>query len=171
MRNEPHRLFSSYWQKTLMSCFFLLLFVVEALSFWGALGWRPHFLLMAVYYGALYQPSRVSVLSLVVVGLLRDGYFGFPLGQGSLIYVLTFVIIERQRLLWQERSILWDWLGFAVVASLAAGLHWLIVSWFQKSYPPFMPQLVNALLTSLFYPGGAWVIQHVSRIINRLQAS
>jgi rod shape-determining protein MreD len=169
MRKGSHKLFASYWQKITMSCFLLLLFVVEALSFWGTLAWRPHFLLMAIYYGALYQPSRISVLSLVVVGLLRDGYFGFPLGQGSLIYMLTFIIIERQRVLWQERSILWDWLGFAVISSLATGLHWLILSCFQND-PPFMPQLVNIVLTSLLYPGCAWIVQHVSHIINRLRA-
>jgi len=167
MRDISHRLFSSYWQQAAMSCFFLLLFSVEALSFWGALTWRPHFLLMAVYYSALYQPSRVSVLSLVITGLLRDGYFGFPLGQGSLTYALTFMILERHRMVlqWRERSIMWDWLGFVIVACVVGSLHWLIMSLFQKSYLPFMLQLVNIVMTSLFYPGGAWVIQCVSRLI------
>lgn len=165
MRNVPY--LSFYWQQAAMSCFFLLLFIMEALSFWGGLTWRPHFLLMAIYYGALYQSSRISMLSLVIIGLLRDGYFGFPLGQGSLIYVLTFVILERQRLLlqWQGGSIIWDWLGFAIVASMTGSLHWLIMCWFQKSYLPFLPQLINVVMTSLFYPGGAWVIQWVSRFI------
>lgn len=157
------------WQKVSIALCFLLLLIIEALSFWNPLHSRPHLLLIGVYYIALYRASQIPILTLFLLSLLRDGYFGVPLGQSSLIYFLVFFLAKGQRSMLKTPHILIDWLGFTLISLITGLLQAFILTMFQDVGIQPQKILKGVLLTSAFYPLGTWALQYLINLLDRLR--
>lgn len=165
----PSHIQRQNWQMVAIFLCFFLFFISETLSLWNALRWRPHFLLIAIYYIALYKASNAPVIPLFILGLLRDGYFGYPMGQSSFIYLLIFFMGKGHRSLFKVPSILSDWAGFACMTIIAGSLQWLISGLLQDIWVHPGRLFIGALLTSALYPVGTWVVQHLVQLFDKLR--
>jgi len=85
------------------------------------------FMVITVFYWALYRPTFLPVIAVFVIGLFLDSLGGGPLGFNAMILVLVHWAISSQRafLLAQPFPIIW--LVFAVVSFAILTLQWLVL--------------------------------------------
>ncbi len=146
---------------------FLLLNVVS-FSMPHAGDFKPFFLLMAVYYWAIYRPTVMPTGYTFVLGLIIDLLAELPTGMSALILVGLQTIVRRSRLFLMGQPYIMVWLGFAITALANAICMWLIMSikfWSTVPLPVLMQTLVAAALSILLFPLASLVLQGVHRMM------
>lgn len=87
----------------------------------------PSLPLIAIYYWLLYRPDLMPSGAVFAIGLLEDGLSGTPIGVTALVLTCVHAGVSVQRRFFAGKSFAIVWLGFAVVATLAYFLAWLLV--------------------------------------------
>lgn len=106
--------------------FFLLLINLVPLPVPVLGSLNPAFVLMGVYYWAVYRPTLLPPLLCFGAGLLMDILSGGPLGINALVFVAVQWIVRSQRRFLMGQPYLVMWFIFAPVA-LGAGLtQWFL---------------------------------------------
>jgi rod shape-determining protein MreD len=143
-----------------------LLFIVIGIAPWPLpyLGQvTPVFVLITIYYWAVYRPDLFHPSSVFLVGLLYDAINAFPFGTSALVFVALHQFALSQRRFFVGHSFFMLWTGFALTALLAMAAHWTILSlWYLKMMPVVTP-LLQLLLTILVFPVPAWVLIRLQR--------
>ncbi len=67
---------------------------------------HPDFVALVLMYWSLYQPKRVGLFLVLVLGLLMDVGSGDILGQHALVYTIALFPI----LVWQRRLSIYSWI-------------------------------------------------------------
>ena len=132
---------------------------------------RPAFLLMAVYYWAVYQPARLSPLAAFLAGLFLDLLFATPLGLNALTLLVLQRLATRQRKFLSGQTYPVVWLGFFLISFGAFAFQWAVFSLFDWSLVPPKPMLFSAALTGLFYPPVAFALGAFSKASARQSMS
>ncbi len=153
---------SSFKEKLIIFSVFLFLFLLESSSLWNSFSLRPHFLLIGIYFVGLYRPFWLSFLGLLILGILRDIHFDFPLGQSSFLYLAVNALIEWHPRLFSNRNLLLDWLIFAGMAILSVFYQEIILKILAHKEGLLHIFLKEALLTIIFYPLVAWSISQLT---------
>lgn len=130
---------------------------------------RPAFLLMAVYYWAIYRPYMLGVVGAFVAGLALDLLTGVPLGLNALtlVAVRTLAASQQKFMLAQKFGVMW--LCFALVAFGAGLLQWLVVTVLLLEATALQPVMFSALLTTLLFPALALPLYLINRAIDDRQ--
>ena len=136
----------------------LLIFGIVPLhipEFAAMVPWLP---LMAVYYWAIFRPELLPAYAVFIIGVLEDILTGLPIGVNALIFLLVYGSIVSQRRFFVGKSFNILWLGFGLVAALAALSNWLIISLWNTTI--LMPNALffKFLTTVGSYPALAWVL-------------
>lgn len=114
---------------------------------------RPFFLLMAVYYWAVFRPSLIPPAFAFVWGFLLDLLSGLPVvGLNAIILLIIQWVVRDQRVYLMGQPFPMLWAGFAVTAGVYALLLWGAVALFTLQWPAYMPTLISALLTITLFP-------------------
>ncbi|HLJ64588.1 MAG TPA: rod shape-determining protein MreD [Stellaceae bacterium] len=113
----------------------------------------PAFVLMTVYYWALYRPELLPNLVVFLVGLLLDFLSGMPyLGISALILLLVRVAVMLEQRVLVNRAFPVLWLGF-LLASLGAGaLEWMLVCGLRGAFLTPRSFIFQAVLTVACFP-------------------
>jgi rod shape-determining protein MreD len=119
---------------------------------------RPSFLLMAVYYWAVFRPQTLSPLAAFLTGLLLDLLSAGPLGLNALTLLGARQLTGRQRRFLVGQSFPVLWMCFFLVAALAFAAQWAVFSLFSMTLMAPRPMLISAALTGLFFPPVAWAL-------------
>lgn len=119
--------------------------------------------LMAVYHWTIYRPDLLPVVAIFFTGLLHDALSGMPFGVNAVVLVLVHIVVLSQRTFFQGRSFLIVWLGFALVASGAVILTWLLNSLFFVSMMPLQAAFVQYAVTVGVFPILAWLMSMWNR--------
>jgi rod shape-determining protein MreD len=146
---------------------FLLLNVVS-FSMPHAGDFKPFFLLMAVYYWAIYRPTVMPVGYTFVLGLIMDLLADLPIGLSALILIGLQTLVRRSRLFLMGQPYMMVWLGFAIMALANAVCLWLIMSLSQFTFAPvaaLVQTMVAAVLSILLFPLASLILQGVHRIM------
>ncbi len=146
---------------------FLLLNVVS-FSMPHAGDFKPFFLLMAVYYWAIYRPTVMPTGYTFALGLIMDLLAELPTGMSALILVGLQTIVRRSRLFLMGQPYIMVWLGFAIMAVSNAVCMWLImcIKFFDVAPLAALSQtLVAALLSILLFPLASLILQGVHRMM------
>ena len=140
------------WGLTLLVV--LVLFVLSALPFevlsLGEI--RPMFMLMAVYYLAIYRPSLISPLAVFIIGLLLDFISAYPLGLNAFVLVAAQWLVRGQMKFLQAQPFKVVWVGFVIVAVTSGAVQWCTFSLFNLVAYSIQPILLSVLLSSLVFP-------------------
>jgi len=125
----------------------------------------PAFALMAIYHWTLYRPDLLPFVAVFAAGLLLDMVTGAPVGISSLVLLLAhgLVLSQREHLLMRPFAVVW--VGFLVVATVAAALQWLVVSLFYGMLLDVRPFLFQGVLTVATYPVVSYVLVRVQRTL------
>ena len=146
---------------------FLLLNIVS-FSMPHAGDFKPFFLLMAVYYWAIYRPTMMPVAYTFALGLIMDLLAELPIGLSALILVALQTIVRHSRLFLMGQPYIMVWLGFGIVALGNAFCLWLVMSLASFSFAPMgalLQTMVAVLLSVMLFPLATLILQGVHRIL------
>lgn len=130
--------------------------------FQGALP-APDLALIAVFFWAIFGPSFLPPWAVLVLGLTQDVATGTPIGFWALIYLLAYGFAQSQRVFFVGRTGLGAWVGFAIVAALAAAAAWMLGSIVFMRWLPPGPIYWQAVMTVVFY----WPVAKAFMLLRR----
>lgn len=151
---------------TLLIVFVLIILSILPLGLKGYGEVRPAFVLMAVYYWAIYRPYMLSPVATFVAGLVLDLLTGTPLGLQALVLVLarTVTMTQQKFMLAQKFAVMWA--CFCLVALAAGLLQWLVYSLIDWQLAALQPVVISALLSTLLFPAIALPLYLLSRAMD-----
>jgi rod shape-determining protein MreD len=129
----------------------------------------PDAIVSVVLYWAMQRPRRINTSGALILGVLRDGAEGLPLGAHALAMVLSVYLAElfgervRKWALWQQSIII----GLLYTFYLLIG-NWALLLTSHGTTPPLF--LVPALTTGLCWPACYFVLnllEHGGRLRKR----
>ncbi len=132
--------------------FSLLIVNMLALPFPYAGTVNPYFVLMAVYYWAIYRPTMVSSLVCFVAGLLLDILSGGLLGMNAFILILFQWVVRSQRRFLMGQPFLVMWFIFSVVVLSAALMQWGMSGFSAMQWGSPLSALFNAVVSFFLFP-------------------
>lgn len=146
---------------------FLLLNIVS-FSMPHAGDFKPFFLLMAVYYWAIYRPTVMPVAYTFALGVVFDLLAELPIGMSALILVGLQTVVQRSRLFLMGQPYMMVWLGFAIMALAYTLSFWLLISLAEFDFAPmraFVQMMIAAALSIMLFPLASLILQGVHRVL------
>lgn len=113
---------------------------------------RPPFVLMMVYFWAIFRPGLMTPMLAFTLGLLLDVFAGTPFGLNALVFVALQWITCRQRRFLSGQSFFLTWWGYVFAAGFAAGASWLVASLLSLHFLPPAPILMSTALGIFLFP-------------------
>jgi rod shape-determining protein MreD len=112
----------------------------------------PAVALASVWFWSLVRPTGMPPPVVFLIGILLDLRFYLPLGVGVFVLLVCHGVALRWGRVLRQRGFALTWLAFAVVATGAAALMWLLASLLTlRLYAPG-PAVFQAVLTAALYP-------------------
>ena len=145
----------------------LLLFFLNVVSFSlpHAGDFKPFFLLMAVYYWAIYRPTIIPAFYVFALGIVFDLQAGLPVGLTALTLILCKTIVQSQRTFLMGQPYITVWIGFAVICLVSVFLQWLAMSIYTGGFVPMTPALVAAGFSIMIFLLISLILLGVHRIL------
>ncbi len=112
----------------------------------------PDLSLMAVFYWTIYRPDLLPISALFVIGLIEDCVTGGSLGVTSLMLVGTHGMLLGQRRVFLGKPFALTWWGFALVATVASILRYLIACWQIGGFISATQALSQYIATLVLFP-------------------
>ncbi len=132
--------------------FFLMILSIIPLHFGILNDMRPPFMLMAIYYWAIYRPQVMSTIMVFCFGLALDLLLHTPFGLTAAIFVLALFVTKAQRRFLNGQSFIMVWWGYCLVSSGAAFLHWAAFSILYFELMPYENSIASTLLGICLFP-------------------
>jgi rod shape-determining protein MreD len=126
---------------------------------------RPVLGFIALFYWAAHNPALFPPVVAFAVGLMNDSLNGWPLGLSALLFVGAHQVICRRRTLFAGHSFLLLWFGFALAAALLMFVQWILMGLLRWQVTPFLPVLLQALLTIVLFPLLCWIFIQLQRTV------
>ncbi|MCP5412955.1 MAG: rod shape-determining protein MreD [Alphaproteobacteria bacterium] len=118
----------------------------------------PLLALVPVYFWCLVRPDLMSPAAAFAIGLMEDVLSGGPPGIWTLSFVLTYVLVARQRDSFASLSGLAAVVGFTSAAAFCCFIAWLTVGVLNWHLPPLSPIVGELVMTVLFYAPTAMLV-------------
>ena len=112
----------------------------------------PAFLLMTVYYWAIYRPDVMPFLLVFMLGLLQDILSGGPAGMNACIMLIAFGLVVSQRRFFIGKSFPVIWWGFMLLAAGAGSLTWVLTAILTDTVVAPLPGIFAFLMSIAVYP-------------------
>lgn len=141
----------------------LLNFVSLSLPYAG--DFKPFFLLMAIYYWAIYRPTLIPIGYVFALGLIMDLQSGLPVGLCALLLVLCKSIVQRQRVFLMGQPYVTVWLVFGMICLLQSFVMWAVMSLQVWSALPIISILVAAGFSILLFPAISLILLGVHKLL------
>jgi rod shape-determining protein MreD len=142
----------SLTRQGLTFCLLFLFLMVSLLPLWATLGVSPNFLSSLIYLWTVYRPDLSSRRLYIILGLVRDGLFGYPLGVSVFEILLIVSITNFLRRYIVGRSYWVVFLGYSLFSILSYSLIWCILSWVKGTLLTYEVVLRSVLLNLFAYP-------------------
>ncbi len=136
---------------TLLGFLGVLILALPFRFFEGALP-TPIIPLVVVFFWSIYSPDFLPSPSVFAIGLLQDLLMGGPLGLWASVYLVTQFAVSSQRAYFLGREQKVVWMGFALAASVASLMLWLVMSLMSGALLPVGALAAQVAATILIYP-------------------
>ena len=123
----------------------------------------PDIALIAVFFWAISGPAFLPAWAVLLLGLTQDFATGAPIGFWALIYLVAYGFTLSQRVFFTGRTGLGAWLGFTLVAVLAAAVAWVLGSIVYMRWLPPGQIWSQALVSIVAY----WPVSKVFGLVRR----
>lgn len=127
---------------------------------------QPMWILMPVYYWAVYSPALLPPGMLFLSGLILDLMGGGLIGLHATTLVAVQWFVRSQRRFLAPQPFLMQWALFSIVAGVTALGLWCLASLLRWHVMPPAPAVINWLLTIAFFPPVAWLLLHLHKLLN-----
>ena len=136
---------------TLLGLFGVIMLALPVRFLEGAIP-APIIPLVVVFFWSIYGPDYMPPLSVFFIGLLQDLLTGGPLGLWPAVYLATQFVVLSQRpyFLGREQKVVW--IGFALAATGASVILWLVMSLMAGVLLPIRGLLYQMFATVMIYP-------------------
>ncbi len=125
--------------------------------------------LMAVYHWAVFRPRLLPAYAVFLIGLLQDILTGAPIGVIALVFLVVYCAVLSQKRFVIGKSFFILWLGFSLIAAVAATINWLAVSILSATLVEPQTVFFQYLMTLGFFPAVAWFFMRWQRAFLRLE--
>src|SRR6266511_3105701 len=112
----------------------------------------PSMSLIAVFYWSLYRPDLMPAWAAFVLGLLQDIFVGLPLGVSACVLIAVHAAVGTQRRFFVGKSFGVVWLGYAVMASAALALSWVLTCVYHGALLAPSAAVFQTLITIGVFP-------------------
>lgn len=113
---------------------------------------KPDFVLIAVYYWAVYRPALIPPAVVFVIGIFMDLLSGTYTGLYALTYISVQWLVRNQRRFLMGQPFFTLWLGFAAVCSVVEFLQWSVYALTQDVPPEIAPVLIQLGASVFMFP-------------------
>lgn len=161
-RDIDHKLRSAIPQCVLV-CFLFLPLIVLPFPHTDYI--KPQFMLMGIYYWAIYRPVSVSAPFCFVLGLATDLLTGAVPGIHAILFVLLQWSIRDQRRFLMGQPYITLWAVFGVVVLAVSSLQWMLFGLAASAWSSFLPVFVNSLVSFLIFPLITIMLVSVHRLL------
>ncbi len=117
----------------------------------------PVLALVAVYHWAIYRPNLMPLWCVFLLGLFQDLLSGMPLGLYCLVFLTVYGLALTQRRFFAGKSFYIYWMGFVVIAFVAAVESWLVASIWHFAVLNFETVFFQYLVSLGIFPIVAWI--------------
>lgn len=149
------------WPQVLLCALFALNMTAFPVPYAGAV--RVSFVLMAVYYWAIYRPTLVPSSLCFFTGLLMDVLSGMPPGLNAVVILLVQRVVKSQRRFLMGQPYIAIWAMFGLVAVAAAAMQWLLFGFSGWRWTGGMPAAAGAAASLLLFPAATLALIAVHR--------
>jgi rod shape-determining protein MreD len=119
--------------------------------------------LIGIYYWVLHRPELLPFPVIFLVGLAQDLLTAGHLGVNAFVFLAASWVALTQRKILAGMPVLIVWWGFAMIAMLAAGLEWVLMSALKGEIMALRPPAYRAMVTAAAYPIVALCLHPVLR--------
>ena len=134
------------------ACVLATLLLDAPLGLPGAAELLPGFLLASVFFWSVFRPGSMAAVPVFLLGLLCDLLGSAPPGLTPLLLLATHALAIARREALSGLGFIAMWAVFALVATVAAGAQWGVVSLFRQQPMPLLPAAFEAALACALYP-------------------
>ncbi|MBY0408217.1 MAG: rod shape-determining protein MreD, partial [Rickettsiales bacterium] len=108
--------------------------------------------ILPMFYWGMMQARDMPYWFVFAIGLVMDSVMGLPLGLSSLLFIFFLVMVHAQRKYFHKEAFVIKWGYFAILLGIASIANWLLLTFFIQHSEPFVPALLQWLLTMCLYP-------------------
>lgn len=126
---------------------------------------KPHFVLMAIYYWAIYRPTLVAPWLCFVMGLLMDFLSGVPVGLTAFVLVAIQWTVRDQRRFLMGQPYIAIWAVFGLVVAVVSLLSWGLCGLTGMRWTPLLPAIEEALISFFLFPLVTLLLVFAHRIL------
>lgn len=151
--NFSSQVFASF--KNFFVHFVCLIFIFLSLqnyNFFFEIEVRPYFILIIVFFWAIYRPSLFHPIYIIAIGVLYDMVLNLYIGLHSFLFLAVFFIVQSQRLFIIGQNYFVVIFLFSLVLFSSLFFEWAVYSIFNFSLFPYMPLLINFIFTLMLFP-------------------
>ncbi len=127
----------------------------------------PSIALIAVYYWSVFRPDLMPSGAVFLIGLLHDLIGVAPLGSGVLALLMVHAAVGAQRKFFATAGFGLLWLAFAVLASAAQLLIWLLSCLLIGRLVDLSPAILQVAVTLAIYPCLFWLFGRCQQLFLR----
>ncbi len=167
MYNQESFLSTKNIKPTVISCLLVALSLISFLPIWTHLGFSPNFFVMVLYLWLIYRPDLIQFWGLMMVGLIQDGLYGYPLGISILgiLQLIFFAKIFRKLIL--RKSFGFVFCGYIAYLLVYSITKWAVLSIFKQEWLPVLPILNFIGFSILTYPVVCQISLSLQKYIDR----
>lgn len=154
MKQTPLQKIDAYGRCIMPALFAVLLVIlsVTPMQIPGYAVIAPSFLLMSVYYWAIYRPDVMPFILVFLLGLFQDILSGGPPGLNAWILLVAFGLVVSQRRFFIGKSFPVIWWGFMLLAAGAGSLTWVLTAILSDTVVAPQPGIFAFLMSIAVYP-------------------
>src|SRR5476649_2839536 len=97
MHNEESMLWRVWKVRLLAFAFLLTVVCMTVLPLWQKIGIQPTLFLIILYHWTLYRSDLMPIEQLVLISLLQDGMYAYPLGFSALRILIDYALLLTQK--------------------------------------------------------------------------
>jgi len=155
---EKLLLWNAWKRRLLMFVSLVFAVCITILPLWQKIGVQPTLLLILLYHCSVYRPDLLSIDQLVLISLIQDGVYAYPLGFSALRLLICYALLMAQTRILSHQRFLWAWGGFGIFALLDAFIYAILLSCIKHEWADMLPLIPGILMTISLYPPVIWVI-------------
>jgi len=131
----------------------------------------PLLAFMPIYFWCLVRPDLMPAPAVFLVGALEDLLSGGPMGIWAAAFVISYLLVERERDTFAGLSGYGAILGFGGVMMLTGASAYLIAAFSYGHFLPLMPIVLQIVATVIVYIPGLWLLNLVHhRLVGALRS-
>jgi hypothetical protein len=119
---------------------------------WQWIGVQPALLLIILYHWTLYRPGLLSVEQLVLLSLIQDGIYAYPLGFSALRLLTDYALLAASKRMLGRQGFIWVWGGFALFAMIDGVIFTSLLLCVQAQCMSMLPLIPGTIMTVSLYP-------------------